>query len=361
MKPVDQIECEKQFSSEYIEAGIPGVLVRGAARWPALSRWTTTYLSDLIGDKIVDVSMSADGKFDYANSLGASLSRERLPFCDVIANITSRSAFEPALYIMQRSIAVDLPELAPDIQVPAAIENARASPFFWLGSAGNVTPVHYDGVNNLFAQVRGRKRFILYHPAQSEALYADSTSTSFSHVGGVDVENPDFQRFPKFGEAEPLECELHPSDLLFLPAYYWHHVRSLDFAISVNFWWAPHFDQCLVPPCLRQLRTAYAYDRLATVGAPISNYRDGFIGAARRAMHLGHMEFAALLAGGALDRLLRDGRLPSSMEVKPWLATADAAAAGAPVSGADVQRMIEGIEQCIPCAGSTAMEAGSAR
>ena len=38
-------------------------------------------------------------------------------------------------------------------------------------SAGVITPVHYDEQENLFAQVKGYKRFLLFNPDQFECLY----------------------------------------------------------------------------------------------------------------------------------------------------------------------------------------------
>lgn len=36
---------------------------------------------------------------------------------------------------------------------------------------GNVTPCHYDEQQNMFACIRGYKRFILFPPSQFESLY----------------------------------------------------------------------------------------------------------------------------------------------------------------------------------------------
>jgi len=36
---------------------------------------------------------------------------------------------------------------------------------------GNVTPCHYDEQQNMFASIRGYKRFILFPPSQFECLY----------------------------------------------------------------------------------------------------------------------------------------------------------------------------------------------
>lgn len=38
-------------------------------------------------------------------------------------------------------------------------------------NTGNVTPCHYDEQQNMFAGIRGYKRFILFPPSQFECLY----------------------------------------------------------------------------------------------------------------------------------------------------------------------------------------------
>ena len=60
-----------------------------------------------------------------------------------------------------------------------------------------------------------------------------------NYLSYVDCDNPDYERFPKFRQAVALEGILEPGEMLFLPAGWWHQVRSMDLAISVNFWWEP--------------------------------------------------------------------------------------------------------------------------
>lgn len=69
--------------------------------------------------------------------------------------------------------------------------------------------------------------FCLYRPADDFCCFLQ-----------VDVENPDLEKFPKFTEAPFLSCILSPGDTLFIPAKYWHYVRSLDLSFSVSFWWS---------------------------------------------------------------------------------------------------------------------------
>lgn len=40
-----------------------------------------------------------------------------------------------------------------------------------VGQPGNITPVHYDEQENLFAQVHGYKRVMLFHPKFFQCLY----------------------------------------------------------------------------------------------------------------------------------------------------------------------------------------------
>jgi ribosomal protein L16 Arg81 hydroxylase len=54
----------------------------------------------------------------------------------------------------------------------------------------------------------------------------------------VDVDHPDHARFPRLREAEMFVAELGPGDVIYIPRGWWHHVRTLELSISVNFWWA---------------------------------------------------------------------------------------------------------------------------
>jgi lysine-specific demethylase 8 len=63
----------------------------------------------------------------------------------------------------------------------------------------------------------------------------------------VNVEQPDLERFPLYRDATPIEFVLGPGEMLFLPTHWPHHVRSLDFSISMNFWWIDQRDVIRLP------------------------------------------------------------------------------------------------------------------
>jgi hypothetical protein len=77
---------------------------------------------------------------------------------------------------------------------------------------------------------------VLFSPQDTVCLYPHASS-KFVHVSQVELDNVDHERFPLFQEAEGWHCVLEPGDLLYMPPLWWHHVRSLDMSVSVNYWW----------------------------------------------------------------------------------------------------------------------------
>ncbi|XP_030855882.1 HSPB1-associated protein 1 [Strongylocentrotus purpuratus] len=108
----------------------------------------------------------------------------------------------------------------------------------WIGSEGANTPCHQDTYGfNLVAQIRGRKKWHLFPPSQTELMYPTRIPYEESSVfSQVNVRSPDLQHHPKFGRATPYVAVLHPGDILFVPKSWWHFVESLDTSISINCW-----------------------------------------------------------------------------------------------------------------------------
>lgn len=108
-------------------------------------------------------------------------------------------------------------------------------PRFWLGPAGTVTPLHCDYDDNIFAQIWGSKRIFLSPPHHDEFLYT-SEANAILFGSPFDPEAPDFDKFPLARQATMIECVVHPGDLLYVPAGWWHQVRALTFSLSANRW-----------------------------------------------------------------------------------------------------------------------------
>jgi hypothetical protein len=108
-------------------------------------------------------------------------------------------------------------------------------PRFWLGPAGTVTPLHADYDDNLFVQIWGSKRIFLAPPHHDQFLYpVEANALLFGSP--FDPEAPDFERFPLARQAALLELVVEPGDMLYVPAGWYHQVRSLSFSLSSNRW-----------------------------------------------------------------------------------------------------------------------------
>ena len=75
------------------------------------------------------------------------------------------------------------------------------------------------------AQLKGRKRCILFSPEDSEFIYH----------GKVDPERPDLAKFPLLEKARFFEALLEPGEMLFMPAGWWHYVVALEKSITFSY------------------------------------------------------------------------------------------------------------------------------
>jgi len=137
--------------------------------------------------------------------------------------------------------------------------------YLWFGSETTRAPLHFDMEENLHVITAGRKHFTMFHPSQSRQVYYDAgTSFRSLHLLYIFSKNPDgsrkldpfsgafdqippalipkealpdfspvdirdpgvLEKFPAFGDAKPLSCDVGPGETLYIPSMYWHDVTS---------------------------------------------------------------------------------------------------------------------------------------
>jgi hypothetical protein len=124
-----------------------------------------------------------------------------------------------------------------------------AAPFdvcqLWAGTGCGTTPLHFDALTNVLAQVAGRKRILLYPPSSTFRIYPYPVGHARDNYAMADeaIERDDDHvsavRFPALAGARCIEATLEAGEALFLPRYYWHRVSQLDEGVenlSINFW-----------------------------------------------------------------------------------------------------------------------------
>ena len=217
------------------------VLLTGVVKeWAAHEIWSFEYMHTILGDLPVCVSHSPKGYFDGDPDLGFLGRFQYMTFGDFCRSLASE--IPQRFYLTQQSLdSKGFCNLKKDMPaVPYFDREKHISTNIWIGGGGIVSPLHNDAPHNLFAQIRGRKRFTLYSPANSNYLYAYPPASKIPHMSQVNVDAVDRKRFPLFSHAQAQVLVVEPGDLLFLPSGWWHHVYSITKSISINFWSA-HF------------------------------------------------------------------------------------------------------------------------
>ncbi len=216
---------------------------------------------------IVRGSVAADTLFDFSRFQQAMAGREvtvrefgppprvpkwqwrgygrwfTLPLAHYVRMLENGLAASRDIYLGQMAIA-DHPEtggivewfdqLALDFGLRRLYDDMQGN--LWIGPPGHVEPLHSDEGDGTLLQLAGRKHVSLFPPAQLHNLYPFPLFGKVAPwVSRVELERPDFVRFPKMAEAlrHRIEGIIGPGDLLFIPTQWSHEVTTLDDGVVV--------------------------------------------------------------------------------------------------------------------------------
>lgn len=265
----------------------PVVLKKSVENWRPCKLWTPDYLK-----------VALQEAFDCLDVLEA-LDNEQ--FVDNV-DFTSRRKISPETFINHMFISdktaenqkkdfgfhdkkrlylrtMSMPDvLYRDIATPDQIESLKSKIYFatdqqaesvdrfaskvfrqdtmqlWVGTRGNVTPLHYDRNHGLLAQILGEKQIVLFSHEHTSCLYPYPSYSEKSHLSRINFRNVKDEgellaSYPKFCRAEPYSCVISSGDILYIPPFWWHDVTSRDNCISVTLPWdMDPSDE--IPPCM---------------------------------------------------------------------------------------------------------------
>jgi hypothetical protein len=170
-----------------------------------------------------------------------------------IDRVLESSAEDPAPYFRNESLYDLFPSLKEDIeplpeyllpnwlgerylvkQVGELLNKSAAIEIYIGGKGGSFPVLHYDGAGThaFLMQIHGRKRYIVYPPAQETYLYPSPERANISLINSV--EDPDLNKYPLFAKAEPTIFVLEPGELLFVPSHWWHTAKMLTASITIS-------------------------------------------------------------------------------------------------------------------------------
>ncbi|KAF4886061.1 tRNA wybutosine-synthesizing protein 4 [Colletotrichum fructicola] len=231
--PRIKVESKDQFHT-ILDAGKP-VIIESANLGPCVSEWSQEYLVKTVGaDREVSVHESTVENMDFNAKNFRYVTKNFGEFIKEIGEgkrlyLRALSKDEPSNLPTQ--LATDYPSLAKDFILPSQLAYVQDNTFSSvLRISGPVNMwLHYDVMANVYAQVRGSKRLILFPPTDVNYLsFSPGASSSsvdvFSALGAGSLRG-----------VQPYEAVVEPGDILFLPPLWLHTAApTSDMSVAVN-------------------------------------------------------------------------------------------------------------------------------
>ncbi|WP_158080867.1 cupin-like domain-containing protein [Pelomonas sp. KK5] len=223
----------EELLERYVKGCRPVVLQDVAEDWPAMRRWSPQDLSERFGQLEVDVQLgrNSDALFEQNK---ASL-RKRMRVAEFVERVVQGGETNDH-YLTANDEMLRRPEFLPlladigrmpPLCDPALLPTAAS---LWFGPGGTHTPLHHDKLMLFHTQVLGRKRWRFISPLQTPLLY-----NRMGVFSPINLDAPDYERYPLLRRATVLETVLEPGDTLFLPLGWWHQVSSLELSMSFSY------------------------------------------------------------------------------------------------------------------------------
>lgn len=281
------IKDGNEFLELVFPTGIPTVLTGVVSRWMAYKTWTPEHLGSVMNEYELELQLSNSESIDRniifnatlgdysaymlaleepGDSTPVDIMKQQFPDVWAALDRVDRRFLEahPAM-LFYANYDPEFFEIANGAGYPAFqmvnefrfLTGKRAQhlwdsaftalgfwghfePMLWIGPRGVITGMHQEWeALNFLHQVYGTKELLLYPSSQVHLLYP---STKYSQ-GALNSPVKPFDPLPAEGEEDPfplfrqavaLRIVLEPGEMLWIPAGWWHTVRSLSLSISVT-------------------------------------------------------------------------------------------------------------------------------
>lgn len=228
--PVSRVQniSKEEFIARYYKPQKP-VLIEGLTKdWPAYEKWHLDYIQTLAGDKVVPLynNEATKGK---QNSAEPVMEMRLYEYLEILKTKPTD------LRIFFYNILDNLPEMEKDFTYPdIGLKFFKRLPVLFFGSEGSKVLPHYDmDLSDLMHfHFHGRKSVMLFPPDQTKYLY--HVPFSVHNLEEIDLDNPDFEKYPALEQLQGQVVEMKHGDALYMPSGYWHYIKYLDGGFSMT-------------------------------------------------------------------------------------------------------------------------------
>ena len=228
---VDYIEgvTRQEFQKKYMVPQKPVIVKHFFGKdAPLYQKWTFDYFKQELGDLEVGI-YDAEGKkqSDDRSYKGAPDTMKFGDYLDLVQKgPTSRRLFLFNVFKHKK-------ELFKDFEFPDVADRVlRRIPLAFFGGEGGLTRIHQDMDNSnvYLTELAGKKRVVLFDPKYSDMLYRYPFGTHTS----VDINNPDYEKFPALDKVVGYDCTIEAGDTIFMPSGWWHHIEYQSAGIGFS-------------------------------------------------------------------------------------------------------------------------------
>ncbi len=219
---------KSDFYHNYVKKQKPLVIEQLTADWPAYGKWKFAYMKQMAGEKTVplydDRPVSHKDGFNQAHA-----QMKMSEYIDLLQ--TKPTNYRIFLYNLMKQV----PDLRNDFKWPdIGLKLVRQLPMLFFGGENSKVFMHYDidYSNILHFHFQGTKQCILFAPDQTRYLY----KVPFSLISreDMDLDHPDFDKWPALEKAQGLICNLKHGEMLYMPEGYWHYMKYLTPGFSMS-------------------------------------------------------------------------------------------------------------------------------
>jgi hypothetical protein len=219
---------KEDFYNNYVKKQKPLVIEQLTTDWPAYEKWKFAYMKEMAGQKTVplydDRPVSHKDGFNQAHA--------QMKMSDYIDLLQSKPTnYRIFLYNLMKQV----PKLRDDFKWPdIGLKLVRQLPMLFFGGENSRVFMHYDidYSNILHFHFQGTKQCILFAPSETPYLY--KVPYALISREDIDLDQPDFDKWPALEKAHGLICNLKHGEMLYMPEGYWHYMKYLTPGFSMS-------------------------------------------------------------------------------------------------------------------------------